>query len=146
MILFLSIFLTQFSACETSSGTAALTTLHIEISGVRSSKGHVLIAVFKSADGFPDKREKAILTKRIPSKIGAVAVELPNLPAGSYAFAVIHDENDNLKLDTGFLGIPKEGFCFSRQAMGSFGPPGFKDASFMVTLAVEHQKVKMSYW
>ena len=29
----------------------------------------------------------------------------------------------------GFLGMPIEGFAFSKNAMGLFGPPSFKEAS-----------------
>ena len=54
---------------------------------------------------------------------------MKDLPAGTYALALVHDENDNLKIDTGLFGIPTEGFCFSKNAMGLFGPPSFKDAA-----------------
>lgn len=40
----------------------------------------------------------------------------------------IHDENDNKKLDTNWIGIPKEGFGYSKDVMGRFGPPKFDDA------------------
>ena len=146
MLFVLSIFFAQFSALENLSESLLFNKARIEISGIRNSKGHILIALFKSADGFPDKREHAFITKRIPSQLGSLFLDLPDIPAGTYAFAIIHDENDNLKLDTGFLGIPKEGFCFSRQAMGSFGPPSFKEASFTIPASGENQKVKMSYW
>ena len=146
MIIALSILISQLFPLQHSEPMDDLTTLRIEISGIKNAKGHLLIALFKSADGFPDKREKALITKRIPSQIGSVLVDLPALETGSYAFAIIHDENDNLKLDTGFLGIPKEGFCFSKQAMGSFGPPSFKDASFAIAGKIVDQKVKISYW
>ncbi|MFI9650852.1 DUF2141 domain-containing protein [Guyparkeria halopsychrophila] len=33
---------------------------------------------------------------------------------GTYALAVIHDENMNGKLDTQWLGIPTEGAAFQR--------------------------------
>jgi uncharacterized protein (DUF2141 family) len=34
------------------------------------------------------------------------------------------------KLDTNWLGIPKEGYGFSRDAQGGLGPPLFSAASF----------------
>ena len=43
---------------------------------------------------------------------------------------MIHDENDNHKLDTNWIGIPTEGYGTSRDAVGKFGPPSFKDAAF----------------
>ena len=46
-----------------------------------------------------------------------------------------HDENDNKKLDTNLIGIPKEGFGYSKDAMGRFGPPKFDDAVLTVPWA-----------
>ena len=42
----------------------------------------------------------------------------------------MHDTNDNKELDSNLFGMPKEGFGFSNDAMGMFGPPDFKKASF----------------
>ncbi len=33
-------------------------------------------------------------------------------------------------MNQNFLGIPKEGYAFSNNASGTFGPPDFKDAAF----------------
>ena len=51
----------------------------------------------------------------------------------SISFSLNTDANENEKLDTNFLGIPKEQFGFSNDAKGSFGPPSFESASFEVT-------------
>ena len=50
------------------------------------------------------------------------------VPAGEFAVAAYHDENSNGKLDTGAFGRPTEGYGFSRDAKGNFGPPSFEDA------------------
>ncbi|MBZ0108020.1 MAG: DUF2141 domain-containing protein [Candidatus Scalindua rubra] len=50
---------------------------------------------------------------------------------GKYALAVIHDENVNGKLDTNWLGIPKEGYGFSNDVKGVLGAPAFSAASFL---------------
>ena len=47
-----------------------------------------------------------------------------------YAFTFFHDLNKNKKLDTNFLGIPKEPYGFSNEKKGRFGPPKFKEVSF----------------
>ncbi len=49
---------------------------------------------------------------------------------GTYALAVIHDENMNGKLDTNWLGFPTEGYGFSNDAKTSLGAPSFSAASF----------------
>ena len=53
--------------------------------------------------------------------------------SGVYAVSVFHDENGNGKLDTGFMGIPSEGFGASNDAPEKFGPPKYADARFAVT-------------
>ena len=60
------------------------------------------------------------------AKEGKIVVVFENVPVGSYALSVIHDENENFELDSNFFGIPKEGFGFGNDAMGSFGPPSFE--------------------
>jgi uncharacterized protein (DUF2141 family) len=120
--------------------------LTVEIEGIRNNKGYILLAIYASADGFPDSSEKAIVRKRIQAQSGKMSISVENLKPGKYAFGIVHDENDNQKLDTGLFGIPKEGFCFSKQAMGTFGPPDFKDAQFEYNENTQVQKVKVSYW
>ena len=52
-----------------------------------------------------------------------------NIPAGSYAVAVLHDENKNEKMDFNLVGIPKEAYGFSNNAKGFMAPPKFSDAA-----------------
>jgi len=47
---------------------------------------------------------------------------IPRRRVGKYAVSVFHDENSNGKLDTNFLGIPREGVGASNNAKGHFGP------------------------
>ncbi len=122
------------------------TSIQIEITGVRNAKGHILIALFSNEKGFPDKSDKALKKLRIPAQKGTVKGTFTALPAGAYAYGVIHDENDNQKLDTGFFGIPKEGFVFSRNAMGTVGPPSFNEASFKVESTSITHSLKITYW
>jgi len=56
--------------------------------------------------------------------------DFEDIPPGTYAMVVIHDENMNGKLDTNALGIPKEGYGFSNDAKKWLGTPTFSDASF----------------
>ncbi len=56
--------------------------------------------------------------------------DFENIPPGTYALAVVHDENMNGKLDSNWLGIPKEGYGFSNDVKAVHGAPSFSDASF----------------
>ena len=139
--LFASILM-QPTETANSSGSS----LVIELSGVRNSKGHVLIALFNQANGFPDQSDKAFRKLRIPANAGTIKASFDDLPPGSYAFGVVHDENDNQKLDTGLFGIPKEGFVFSRNAMGTMGPPSFDNAAIKIETKFAVQALKIKYW
>ncbi len=59
--------------------------------------------------------------------------DFTGLPTGNYAIAILHDENDDMKMNTNFLGLPKEGYGFSNNVMGAFGPPGYNKANFNYT-------------
>lgn len=60
----------------------------------------------------------------------SVVLTFKDVPPGRYAFNAYHDENDNGKMDRNFIGIPTEGYAFSRDAKGRRGPPQFEDAAF----------------
>ncbi|WP_246284994.1 DUF2141 domain-containing protein [Winogradskyella wichelsiae] len=55
-----------------------------------------------------------------------------NIPQGTYAISVFHDENDNGIMDTNFMHIPKEAYGCSNDAKGFMGPPKWEDAKFQI--------------
>jgi uncharacterized protein (DUF2141 family) len=112
------------------SPTVDITT---NIVGFRNDQGKALVAVFRSADGFPGDASKAVAKTAAPIAQGRARVVFQGLPAGVYAVAVIHDENGNGKLDTSWLGIPTEGIGASNDAKGKLGPPSFDAARMTVT-------------
>lgn len=92
--------------------------LDLTISGLKSDKGVVRLALCPPNAGFPDCKSAAVRTAAVPIHNGHARIVLSGLPAGIYAVSVFHDANGNGKLDT-FAGIPREGYGFSRN-------PGFK--------------------
>jgi uncharacterized protein (DUF2141 family) len=60
-------------------------------------------------------------------------VQFKNLSVGIYAVSIFHDENNSDKLETGFMGIPKEDVACSNNAKGKMGPPKYVDAKFRIT-------------
>lgn len=105
-------------------------TLTVQAKGFASDKGEAAIAVYRDADAFPMKIEKSVAKVRVKIVGGEAKAEFANLPAGRYAVAVYHDANNNNKMDTNFLGIPKEATGASRNPKARMGPPKFADASF----------------
>lgn len=102
--------------------------LEIEIVGLRSQKGVVQLCVARAAADFPDCRKgEGAIRRTLPAT--SPHLRLERLAPGDYAIAAIHDANGNGKLDT-MLGIPREGFGFSRDPAIRFGPPRFDAARF----------------
>jgi uncharacterized protein (DUF2141 family) len=117
--------------------------VEVKIEGLSSDKGRVGAVLFNSADGFPKDSKKAFKSARAQIKDKKATVVFKDLPPGEYAFAVIHDENENGKMDYRF-GIPQEGYAFSNNAMGTLGPPGFDKAKFKVEKGTVTQTIKMN--
>ena len=103
-------------------------TMTVVVKNVKSDVGTLRLAVYNSEDQFMKNEIAATEVKAVNGQ--AVAV-FKNLGTGTYAISVMHDANDNKELDSNFMGVPKEGFGFSNDAMGMFGPPDFKKASFV---------------
>jgi len=105
-------------------------TVHVE--NIKNTNGEIRVAIYDKAAGFLkfDKVFKAAAKKAIKGKTTLV---LKDIPSGTYALAVFHDENSNEKLDTNFMGIPKEPLGFSMAKMKTFGPPSFEECSFKLS-------------
>lgn len=106
--------------------------LEITVHGVPESYGKVSVAIYNNEDGFL-KFDKVFKYDSIAAEKGTTKILVKDLPIGEYAVAVFYDENSNDKLDTNWLGIPKEKVGFSKSKMKTFGPPKFKECAFRVT-------------
>jgi len=100
--------------------------LEVHVAGVESSAGVIQVALFNSDSGFL-KSDGAYRLSSVKAQTGTTRVVMENLPAGPYALAVFHDLNSNEKLDTNWIGIPKEPMGFSNSRVKAFGPPGFEE-------------------
>lgn len=122
-------------------------TLRIHVDGLRNSIGDVGTTIFTSPDGWPEDNNKAF--RHGPTAIPAGEKQLTavweNLPAGDYGVAVIHDENQNHKLDRNFLGIPKEGFGFANNPHVMLSTPAFKEALVHVACPATAITIHMQY-
>ena len=102
-------------------------TLTVNISGLNSDKGTLMVGLYNKKEDFLKKRYKGEISK-INNKKSVVIFK--DIPKGEYAVSFVHDENDNKKMDTNFLGIPKEDYGCSNNAKGFMGPPSYEDAKF----------------
>jgi uncharacterized protein (DUF2141 family) len=120
--------------------------IHVQIPNIRNSIGTVDCALFDSPVGFPREVLRSAMTVMVLKVPDTQArCDFEDLPAGVYAIAVIHDENMNGKLDTNWLGIPKEGYGFSRDATGGLGPPLFSATSFQYDGQTLNLTISLNY-
>jgi uncharacterized protein (DUF2141 family) len=115
-----------------SPAAAETGVLQVTVTGVRNGHGHVLVAVCDKATFL---QPHCAFHGEAAASPGAVTVRIAGVPAGIYAVEAYQDENDNGMLDRSFLGMPKEGMGFSRDAPMRFGPPDFADAAVTVPAA-----------
>lgn len=129
---------TQTLAIAPSSGTVT-----VAITGLRNARGTVRACMTRSPSLFPNcDRDPASLGRTVSAR--AATIEFGGVPAGDYAIEVFHDENDNGKFDT-FLGIPKEGFGFSRNPRVNFKAPRFDEVDIKVAPGPLRVTVRMQY-
>ena len=87
--------------------------IHVTILNIRNSIGTVDCALFDSPNGFPrDVLHSAMRLMVMKVANSQARCDFEGLPSGTYALVVLHDENMNGKLDTNWLGVPKEGYGF----------------------------------
>lgn len=105
--------------------------IHVEILNIENSTGTVSCALFKSPEGFPTEfLHSATNIMMLTVRDTKARCNFLDVPPGTYALAVIHDENKNGELDANFLGVPTEGYGFSSGATASMSAPSFEAASF----------------
>lgn len=115
------------------AAAAQASELHVAVEGIRSDRGRIMVALHAPVPGaeFPDGAGTVAAQWR-KARAGTLDFVFGSLPAGRFAVAVFHDENGNEELDTNLLGIPREGYAFSRNARGFAGPPSFDAAAVEV--------------
>jgi uncharacterized protein (DUF2141 family) len=107
--------------------------LTVNLEGVRGGAGVILVEVFGGQDQWLHRGKALVHARTAPTAVGVVTLE--NVPPGPVAVAVLHDENQNNKLDMRWLPWPRpaEGAGASRNPRPRWGPPAFGDAVFVFT-------------
>jgi uncharacterized protein (DUF2141 family) len=134
------VFLCRFLFAQAPTGK-----LVVEVQNLRNANGSVLLSVFKGGSGFPGKAEAAVYRAKASISGSKAVATFANVPHGEYAVAIMHDEDNNGKLNTNMLGIPKEGYAASNNAKGSLGPPKYDDARFRLEAPELKLEIRMTY-
>jgi uncharacterized protein (DUF2141 family) len=117
------LFSALFALTLISNPAMSQDTLRIEIPGIRNDKNVIMLQLFNENEEVIRQEMGIIVGKKC-------TIIFEDLKPGKYAVRYFHDENGNGALDTNNLGIPTEGYGFSNDAYGMFGPKPFSDWLF----------------
>lgn len=106
--------------------------LTVEINGLRSNRGQILLDVYKDQQSYSKETPfKTYVFKKDKVRDGQLTLTINDLKSGTYAMALIDDENSNHKIDFKFF-IPKEGLAFSNFPFSEMEKPDFKSFAFQL--------------
>ena len=106
--------------------------LTIEINGLRSNMGQILLDVYKDKQSYSKETPfKTYEFKKDKVKDGHLTLTINDLKTGTYAIALIDDENSNHKIDFKFF-LPKEGLAFSNFPFSEMKKPDFNSFAFLL--------------
>lgn len=117
----------------------------VTITDMRNTDGVVRACMTNDPDRFPRCRDDAQSYRLVVPASEAGTLRFRNVAPGTYAIALLHDENGNGKADRALGMMPKEGFGFSRDAKVRMGPPNFIDAAITIGAASQSQSIRMRY-
>jgi uncharacterized protein (DUF2141 family) len=123
--------------------SASSTSLTVQVNGFRSQRGQLCLSLFSKAQGFPTSGAKATQARCL--KANAPQITFKNLNAGNYAVAAFHDANGDGVLNRNRIGIPTEGFGFSRNPRIVTGPPRFSDSAIFLAGPSQNIQIKLKY-
>ncbi len=103
--------------------------LVLKISNIQKMQGDIKIGVFKSESSFL-KEDLAVKNYSIKVIKNTAILTISDLPKGEYAISMFHDENSDNKMNTNFIGIPKEPYGFSNNVKPKMSAPKYKDCKF----------------
>lgn len=132
MVAMLSITANSQSGTNEEDRSVDTLELMITVENIKISTGQIWIAVYNDADKFLGEDVFTKVVKKVDST-SDLTIPVPGLTPGNYAISVLHDENNNDKMDTGLFGIPKEPYGFSNNVRPKFSAPKYKDAVFQLS-------------
>jgi uncharacterized protein (DUF2141 family) len=119
--------------------------LNVQISDMASAEGNVTITIYPDdANQFLAKKGK-IARQRVPTVMPVTTACFAVPAPGLYAIAVYHDANDDHDFNRSFIGMPKEGFGFSRNPKTALGLPDFSEVRFEAHAGNNPVEIKLNY-
>ena len=120
--------------------------LIVKVHNIEKKQGIIWVGLYDSEQAFLDK-EKATLVEGIDvTQIGHLEFKLKNLAYGTYAMALVHDENKNGTLDRNFIGIPTEPYGFSAKPKSKWRLPRFQEVKFDINAPKQTLNIELEKW
>lgn len=128
------------------SATAVLAgDLKIKLTDIRNSRGNIAIAIYDNETSFKNNHTIHLPYSMLFRASGSTTFTLHDLPAGTYAISILHDEDKDGTLDVNQRNFPTEGYAYSNN-VGGMSVPTFKQASFTHSEGADTvQTIKMIY-
>jgi uncharacterized protein (DUF2141 family) len=123
----------------------ALAELTVKVTDLQNHNGQIIFGIFKSKEGFPEEKAKAIVWQTKPIKGDAVVFTV-SLPPGKYAASALHDENCNNKMDYDFFGVPDEGYGVTNNPKPGFREARFDEATFDLPAGGATMTISIQYF
>jgi uncharacterized protein (DUF2141 family) len=115
--------------------------IEVLFSGIRSTRGQIVVKVFVDEKGFDDDKPVKILKFNKQGAVNGEKIEKFNLDPGVYGLALLDDENSNSEMEYNFIGMPKEGFGFSNFYLSGLKKPKFDQFKFTLN---KEQKLRIN--
>jgi uncharacterized protein (DUF2141 family) len=119
--------------------------LIIHVTGFRNTKGLLGAELFTSSAGWPEDVDKSFRHQHFPIQGDHATARFDHIPAGRYGVVVLHDENENQKLDRNLLMVPKEGFGFANNPRVLLVAPPMEKATVSVTCPSTTTEIHLIY-
>jgi uncharacterized protein (DUF2141 family) len=117
-----SILFTFFSLVALSQS------LTIEFNNIRNDQGLMYVTVYPSEDLWLDDIDE--LEHIFPKENivnGKMSVTIDEMQTGNYGVAIMDDENGDGEMKYNFIGMPREGYGFSRNYKVKLSKPDFEE-------------------
>ncbi len=117
-------------------GYGQSTTLLITVPNINPIKGEIQVSVYDNDESFlKENEESRIYRFKVKGANGKFVIN--DLPNGEYAFIIYHDENNNKEMDKSIIGMPKEGYGFSKNFQPGLSRPDFENCSVFMNQDVK---------
>jgi uncharacterized protein (DUF2141 family) len=116
----------------------------VTVATFKNRDGQLGCRLYASPQGFP-KQGPWLMQTGTPIGGKAQTCRFTHVAPGTYAVAVMHDENKNQTVDTNFVGAPTEGYGVSNNHTYALKAPKWEESTFKVADRDVHLSINLRY-